>query len=441
MYEIAFSTRCKKLLEYAIRLIYSPVIKNFFIYSFGNIILRGISLFLAPITLTILNPSDYGLLALVNSFTSILAIFLGLGLRQVFSIEYFHHDSFSRRGMINDIISIYLFISIPALIMLGSFISLINQYIFLNSASYALIVISLVFCFIYFFAELFYQVLRYQEKAWYLTLLQTSIALLTIGLNLFFLCVLKWGVLSMIASYALGTLIACLIALKAYYQKIGLSNFYPTKSLKKMGYYLKFGFPFIPGVLFGWILASGDRWVLARYATLHDVGIYSLADTFGQLYQLLVLIPMSGSYLPHLFKRFADNKDNLASVEHWNRKNMYISMIGMSGLITGGYLILKPFLHWFLPIKYHESIDYIWFILMGYVFLMGTYFASSLIQFHKKTYFLAFSLFIPAIFNIILNIILIPYMAIYGCVIATLASYIVYFLITIWYNNFLLKTP
>ena len=235
--------------------------------------------------------------------------------------------------------------------------------------------------------------------------------------------------------YLLGMLIAFGKGLYAYAKEKCFLEINVKESLSRAMPYLKLGFPFIPAILCNWVLSSGDKWVLARYASLHDVGIYTIADMFGLLYQMIILYALRSSYTPHLMRKFATNQDNLKSVERWNQKNMWVSMIGMASLITAGYLIGKPILYWVLPLKYHEAVNYIWLVLMGYIFLMGTGFANTLIQFHKRTYFLAFALFVPAMLNIGLNILLIPYFNIYGCVSATLISYIVYFLLTLWYNH------
>jgi len=413
----------------------STLVKNFFIYSFGAIILRGVTVFLAPLMMRILTPSDYGLLSLVNSFTNILVVFAGFGLRQVFSIEYFHCDSNQRKLMINDVITIYLAFSSPIFLLLFLNKDLINHYIFLNSATSTLITISLIYCFTHFFVELFYQLLRYQQKAFALTILQTSIAFITILINFTFVYYFRWGVSGLMLGYLLGMLIAFGKGLYAYAKEKCFLEINVKESLSRAMPYLKLGFPFIPAILCNWVLSSGDKWILARYASLHDVGIYTIADMFGLLYQMIILYALRSSYTPHLMRKYATNQDDLKSVERWNQKNMWVSMIGMASLITAGYLIGKPILYWILPLKYHEAINYIWLVLMGYIFLMGTGFANTLIQFHKKTYFLAFALFVPAMLNIGLNIVLIPYFNIYGCVCATLASYIVYFLLTLWYNH------
>ena len=188
------------------------------------------------------------------------------------------------------------------------------------------------------------------------------------------------------------------------------------------------------------MLSSADRWVLAQYSSMHDVGIYSIAAVFGQLFQLGVLMPMQRAYMPIMLEKFAKNKNNLKKVEQWNKKNMILAMIGLAGIISVGYIICRPILYILLPTAYHPAIGYIWLILMGQIFLLGEHFLSLLITFHKKAYFQAVSLFIPSLLNVGLNLLLIPHFKITGCILATLAAYIIYFLTKLIYNLYLQKT-
>ncbi len=417
----------------------STIVKHFFIYSFGSLLLRGISIFLAPITMSILAPKDYGIIALANSFVSIVTVFIGLGLRQAFSIEYFHCCNQQRKIMINNMILLYLSFATPPLLFFSFYPSPINKLIFVGKAPNALILLCLAYSFLYFFVEFFYQQLTYMTQAFKMTLIQTSVALLVIGCNLLFLCWFKWGVLSLMAGQVIGLIIVCIIGFKSYFKKSCHLYLNAQRCLQTCGQYLKLGLPFIPGVLCGWIFSSSDRLILARYATMHDVGIYSLASVFGQLFQILILIPTSRAYIPAVLKKFAQNKNNPLPVERWNRKNMLISMTGLAFVISIGYLIYKPILYALLPERYQPAIGYIWMILIGYIFLLGEYFASIFIIFKKKATFQATSLILPSILNVALNMLLIPYFNITGCVIATVVSSATYFGIKLGYNFYLQK--
>jgi O-antigen/teichoic acid export membrane protein len=438
-FTLSLSSLHKKLRMHITQLKQSSVARNFMIYSFGSIILRSVSILLAPITLTLLSPSDYGLLALVNSCTNVLVAFTGFGLRQVFGIEYFHCSGDARKRMGNEIIVIYLALSLPVFALLYWHIPTINAYIFFNNASSTLIKISLFFCFIYFFVELFYQILQVQGKALALTTLQIAVAMLTIACNIISLYWFKWGVSGMMLGYVLGMLIVCAAGLYAYMQQDCVAYINVRESLRKTKYYLHIGLPFIPTIICNWVLATGNRWLLARYATLHDVGIYSLADTVSSLFQMLVLFPMLGSYVPHVFKKFAANPYDLASVEHWNRQNMYVSMLAMTALVTLGYFCFKPCMLWLLPKKFHAALDYVLPILLGNIFWMGTYFAVCLVQYKKKAYFIAATLITASCVNVLGNIILIPRLGLYGCTLATMAAYGTYFGLLVWYGGRLMR--
>ena len=416
----------------------SSVIKNFFIYSASALVLRGASIIVAPLTLHLLSPSDYGLISLIGSFASIVTILLGFGLRQVVSIEFFHYSGAQQRMLINTVLCAYTLLATPLCLCALFGCSLINQHIFAGAATPHLIMLAVAYCFIFFFVELLYQILRYQEKVRLVTMLQTGCALALICCNCLLLMWFKVGVYSSIASYCISYGAICVWGAYKYFRSQYMPTLSIRTSVKQIPNYLKVGLPFIPTVLCSWVLSSSDRWLLARMASLHDVGLYALADTFGQLYMFIILQPISNAYLPQLMRSFKAS-DNLVAVEQENRTRTIAGMVIIALVISIGYLVCKPLAVMLLPNSYHPALAYIWYILMGYVFLTGSYCFSAVIQFHKCQWFLSFSLVLPALCNLLLNILFIPIAGVQGCVIATLIAQIVYCAITYWYGARILK--
>ncbi len=414
------------------------VIKNFFICSFGALLLRSMTAISAPFVMRYISPEEYGLWGLVISFINILTPLTGFGLRQVLSLEYFHANKHAQQQKINEIITIYVILALPIFCTLFYFRNLINHYVFLDRISTLFIAAGLCMAFMYFFAELFYQILRYEQKAKQLTLLQLCIALINFGLILWLVSTYK-NIKGIVIAQCCTLLLTIGIGIFAYLHKKYHHALHIKKHLYATKHYLIYGLPFIPSMLFAWLLSSGDRWILAHLSSLHTVGLYSTADMFVHMFQFLVLYPWSSSYLPYILNRYAQNKHTLCAIEKENHKAMYFSMIIVSTLIGIGFFIGTPILHLILPKQYHAAISYIWILLFGQVFLLGSYFASSLMQFHKKRYFIAFGLCIPAVLNIFLNIILIPHFGLYGCTSATLIAYAFYFCITLWYNKHVQK--
>jgi len=411
---------------------YTSILKNFLTCSIGSILLRGVTAFTALLTLKIFTPAEFGLLSLINQFMLIFPIFLNLGLRQAFWMEYFHINSEKRRLLINRIIIIYFCIATPLIIICLFHTNLINRLIFFGKATQTMIFIALFYSFIQFFSELYLQVLRNQMRAILLTIIQITAALLTVIINILLVFYLKLGIIGVITA---NTCSVSLIALCGFYHYLQCNThcYISTKKLTQQAKCLFIlGFPFIPNVLFSWILSSGDRWLLACLTDMEHVGIYAVADMAGQLFNMCILYPMNASYIPYMLNHYAKHPENINEIEKQNRKNMYWIMCIMSMLITLGTVIALFLGPKILPQKYIQSLNYIWFILMGYVFFMGTYFSSCILVFKKKTWWLLCMNITAAASNIALNFLLIPHFKIYGCVVATLISYTIFFLLNLY---------
>ncbi len=415
------------------------VIKDFFIYSFGSFFLRIVSMIIVPLNMRMLTPADYGTLSLITAFITITTAIIGLGLRQVLSLEYFHHDAAQKKKIVNELITIYTLGAIPLVAIVFLMRSFIIHTVFLDAISPFTFIATLVIIGLFFYVELMYQILQYERMAIPLTIIQIVIALIISGNTVLFVWPLQWGFAGIINAQLIGACVGFSIAIMLYKNHCYHDHFSRDHALTKTRYYLIAGLPFIPGIISNWMLSSADRWVLAYYGSLNDVGIYAIADLFAQLFYTLILMPWAGSYIPYIMNRYRENKNNLAAIEKENKRIMIMSMATATGLIALAYLTMQPVLRFILPSNYHPALPYIWILLMGQVFLLGTYFASCLIQFHKHRIFLALSLAAPAILNVVLNVMLVPGWGITGCALATLISYVFYFTITLAYNKKILK--
>lgn len=402
------------------------VIKNFLICSFGNLILKIISSLIVFVSILFINPEEYGLLSLANTFMAIFPIFLNLGLRQAFGLDFFHVNPVERDQMLKDIISIYMIISLPVLIFSFFNLSLINKYIFLNKANNHLIFIILIICFLHFFVELLFQLLRYQSEIFKLSALQIFMSIINAIVSIFLLYFSNLKIAAILIGNCLSNIAIFFYGIYLYIKvtKNIKCNIFHDK--KKLVYYLKLGFPFIPNIFFNWLISFGDRWVLNYYTGLTDVGIYSFADSFGLLFNLLVLMPINSSYIPSVFENFSKNKTKILQLDRQNIKNMWNVMFFMFTTVTLGFLIFHKFLYLILPEKYFGSIKFIWLILIEQIIFLGSYFASCYLTFFKKTYFLVGLTLFASILNLILNFLLIPLFSIYGCIISSIISYSVY---------------
>lgn len=418
----------------------SSVLTDFFTYMIGSIGLRALVVVISPFILTKISPAEYGIISLVTSSIGIITPVLGLGLRQVVSLEYFHLQGNQKKELLNDILILYtaLALCICTIVYTTQPYWLATTAIDPLQAS-VLIALGLCIAFTHFFIELLYQILRYEQLSLYLTYLQLCIASIGTSTTLLLLYVYTMGMHSMLYGQLASTTVGCCIGIYVYADKQMHSFIDMRRVVKKSFHYIKYGLPFIPNSLCSWIVASADRWFLAQQSSLTAVGLYTVADTFGQLFQLLVLNSWAGAYLPYILKQYAQNPETVAAIERTNRRVMWSTLIGLSCAILITMYCARPLLLFLLPSSYHEVLIYVPTLLLGHVFLLGSFFATALIQFYKKKVFLACNLFIPAVINCLLNFILIPHFGLHGCTYATLCAYATHFAITLAYNHIIQK--
>lgn len=412
------------------------ILKRIFTLATGGIVLRFIPFLMTPLILNAISPEQYGLIALIQSFISFVVIFSGLGLRQVLFINFFHCTTDRRKEIINNIVIIYLMFAIP-LLLLGLLNSTIVSALCMNNhANNTVIWLALLICFISFFSELYYQTLTLLGKTTQLILIQAVIGIITAIMNLMFVIGLELTITGIFMGQLIALVFVNCLGFHWYLQQAGYKYLNIANAIKSIKEYFEVGTVFIPSMLFGWILSSSNRWFLAHYATLHEVGIYSLADSIGQLYQLLVMLPINNAYLPALLKKYSENKQDLLQVERWNQKLLYSFMACALGGVAITSWVVPLVLHSILPAKYNGALLYIQALLVSYVFWTGTSFTFALVFYMKYIYSYLIAILASCLINLSFNFLLVPQYKIYGSVCATVISYLAYFLISFLCNSY-----
>ena len=129
---------------------------------------------------------------------------------------------------------------------------------------------------------------------------------------------------------------------------------------------------------------------------------------------------------------------------------LFVALIlAMVAFGIGLLLLPKPFLKIYVSDSYYDAWRYTPFLIIGCVYLtLGTFMATSYTV-HKDSFGYLFSGSFGAVFNILLNFILVPVIGVYGAALATCISYIAVFMFRvfhtrkyikydIWYKEFIL---
>lgn len=415
------------------------VVSHFFVYAAGKAAMSGISVIMAPIMMVLLSPAEYGLLSLIHSFNNIAIAFIGLGLPQVLMVEYFRATEGDRAMVLNSVIITFLLCSILPLLSCFLFPRFIQEFLFLPTSASTLVYAIILICFFSFCNDIMLQVLQYNRLAFLVTGLQLGMAIGIAVINIISVGYYHRGVACVVWGQCFVNLFVFGVGLFLYCKNRLYKAIDRSKIKEHIMHNIRLGVPFLSSVIVCWLFGLLNRWMIIRYAGLKEAGIFAVADAGGLMMYRLILHPLQGSYGPALLESYGKQHIDISTIEKSNQQVMVLAITTMLGMAVLGYWMLKSVFYYIVPSAYAQSIDCLLGILIGYILLIGAYFASNFIQFQKKRWIFVVALLIAASINIILNIALIPLYGLSGSVFAMAVGYGIYFCVLLAYNRLMLK--
>ncbi|KKL84454.1 hypothetical protein LCGC14_1964570 [marine sediment metagenome] len=271
--------------------------KNAVIYAIGNITLRASSFLLVPLYTHYLSVEDYGRLETLFVTIWILLIFMGLGMQP--SIIRFYKEN-ENTGEISKLlgttlavigIGIFTF-SLVFVLAFGSFFREMLQ----SEMSAILIILVCFVATVECLATYFMAISRAQNNARKFASAAVSIAMLVILLTILFLPLFKQGLPGVLAARALGYTTIGVILLFSVLRHTSVQF-----SKAKVREVLSFGFPLIFAASGWFILDASDRYFLAHFSGMSEVGIYALGYKLTFILLAVVVMPFELAYGPFVF--------------------------------------------------------------------------------------------------------------------------------------------
>lgn len=304
---------------------------------------RGIAALSGIVIAWTLTQQEFGTVALLNSILTLAPLALHLGLRQAFWIEAMHVQGSQRKELLNTILILYTFLACCIITVLWT--SGLLHYCCTILGSWKLTLLLIAYCYLQFFSELYLVILRLQQRITMLTWLQVISGIITLSGNLFFTGWMHWSVTGILLANTLGIGIIVLIGALLYMQQ-GLYRLINKVHLHKSTVQLlKLGLPFVPNIIFYWLMTSSTRWFLAFYTNQETVALFAFADYAPQLITQLIIQPLNSTYIPSLIARY--NSGNIALIERENHRfifliNLCLIILSCSGALIG--YVIAPYI-------------------------------------------------------------------------------------------------
>jgi len=274
--------------------------KSVLIYGVVN---RVLSFALLPMFTAYLSPTDYGILSILGVVAMVLVPIFSLGFEAATGPCYFEGNVRERKEA--TIWTAFTILAASALILAASgflWSGEISRLAFRTPRYHYPVTLTLLSACLTILSLPWGLYLRFEERAGTFVALAALSALISIGLSVLMVVVLRRSVLGMIEAQLLGGVLTLLLYLVFAAPRLRF-----RVDLRLGRELLRLGIPLVPGFVFLFVIHQGNKYILQWFHGPASVGMYAVGFNLGLAMQLAVSAFQS-AWLPY-FMSFADMQD------------------------------------------------------------------------------------------------------------------------------------
>ncbi|MCF8424760.1 MAG: oligosaccharide flippase family protein [Bacteroidia bacterium] len=404
------------------------ILKASSVYTILGFLPTASRIFLLPVFLLYLSPEQFALVGLNTVISSILPLFMTLGLESSFS--RFYYDYKRKPKLLSSYLStLIIFILINSIIISALFIcfgNIIFDYLFKSEefSFYPFGLLATISAIISALSSVFINYLRNKQDLKNFTYFSLSTFLLSTIAETVVIVIFHYDAKGVIFAKLIATGAIAIFFLLKFFIKNGI--FFDFRFIKSS---IKYALPLIPYSAFGLIFIYYDRILIENKLDLTSLAVYNLAMSIAHITDAFMFAIQSATY-PIVYEMLKANvKQNMNEVNKTYRLIGVIVLFIMTGIIA-----VCPFaIINFLKSDYISAIKIIPIILISYAYRYLYIVYAEPLFFFKKTNYLPFLTLISGVINLGSNIVLIPLFGISGASIATVLGKIFQFLPTYYF--------
>jgi O-antigen/teichoic acid export membrane protein len=346
---------------------------------------------------------------------ALLAGITELGLNAAFT-RLHSYDCQSRREQfdaLSTLVSLLLVVLVP-LTLIGLLLAPWLSVLVLGSSSYNRAVqLSIVLVLLQNLALPGLTWLRSERRPALFTIVSILNLLITAGANIVLVGMLHMGITGSLAATGLGNAIIIIATIPPILWYAGI-HFRPAFAMSM----LAFGIPHAMNVASGWVLQLSDRYLLGHFGSLSLAAGYSVAYSLGGVLSAVIITPFSLSWwvLMYPIAKRDDAQQVFKLIFRWFSIVLLFSAFGLSlfGIVL---------LHLLFPSSYGAETTIIPIIALSTMFNGICVVVSLGTSLRRKTWIASIYIFLSALLNVMLNLVLIPLYGTLGAALATLIAY------------------
>ena len=387
--------------------------RNSLVYAVGTVFSRGVGFLLVPVFTQAMTPADYGILAVTATVSGLLIMILGLSMESAVAQMYIgESDADEQRSLYGSLLVFWVVVS--GLLTLGlHLLGCAGALGFFRDVPYRpYLELALWSAYLSVFVSLPTMIYATRQQPLHAAGLSTGSALATVLLSIYFVLFLRQGVVGCLRATLISSALTASVS-------IGLTIRMSSSriSWSKLKRAMRFSLPLVPHMASQWGLNLSDRFVLERYVSSAQIGVYSLGYQFGQLVSLAA-VSMNSAFFPIANNCLSkeESRDRLPRIGTY--AFAAVAAIGLVVSVFGGDVIRAV-----TPAKYHRATTVVPWIALAYVFQAAYLVLSRGTWYCMKTGWVPFVTAFATMSNNCLNLWLAPRFGIMAAAINTTAAY------------------
>ncbi len=384
-----------------------------FVYGLSSIFVRAINFLLLPFYTRILSPDDYGVLNIINTTFSIVWLLAVMALDSA-AFVYFHDkpEGNLRKSIFASWFWSQFGVSVLFASILFGFSGLLSTAFFgTQSYQYEFRMISILLL-VNLLPNIIWNWFRSFRKVKATALFTLFQSLIIIGLNIWFIAGLHWGIKGFFLAQIISGIAMTVVSFLILRDWISF-RFFDKSLLKKM---LLYSLPLIPTAIALWGLNSAGGYFLQANKGETEVGLYQTGVTIAGIMSIVI-----GAFTQAWGPFAMSIKEESGSKEFFAK--VFILYLSIVGLLAASVAMFAPEILSIITTPEYKGANWVASILAFNSLLIGLNYVGSLgMSLVKNLRPFARAFIVGAIVNIILYIVGSKYLGKEGCALASLLT-------------------
>ena len=387
------------------------------VYGATNFGLRGLNFGLVLLYTRFLTPADFGTVALAEVIAAIVAAVSSMGLTAAIQPLYFSYagDRTVLRKCISTLLRFGAAVTVFFLV-----ISLLGGTLSVAAAGFRIAFFPYIAVALGTAAALQlvdYRLVLYQieEKPVSYSTLAAACFGLTAAATVYSVTLLRGGALGLLGGKLTGAVLT--LCLAVWLGRHWLNGGWEKSFVREA---LPLSLPLVPHLLLALGLVAADRLILQHYRSMDEVGLYSLAYTFGMM-MFLVTASVAQAWSPVFYRMASQGEAKRPAIG----RMLAAILLLLGAVAVFGLAIANPFIRGVLDPRYWQAGRLVPLVIGGYLFhAVFALFQMCALHARKAQFVWVVSILALAV-NLVLNFAWDPKWGMYGAACATTVAYAV----------------